>query len=299
MHHSTLYHLATDAAAQGAVTMLLETYRAHPEIVRMYQRPYDGRLIVRTDPRHLSNVAKRVLPTRCPVMLCHVEGREEQERDSPSWMNRPEAEACMEFVQRLLSAGAAFDDIIVLCPYAKQCEHLRHLLHGRFRKGHAPFVPPPNWDQRQPIVRVATVEVYQGREARFVLLSCVRSAHVREIEGVDRKFNIGFTSNPERANVALSRARDGLVVVGNFTTLATSAVWRGAVEDALAINAVWHHAEKRVMQPADFAKVMEAADPAAAAAAAATVTFGPSLSAVDAAAVADSGFDEAMIRRDE
>jgi hypothetical protein len=291
MTFSTLRRLACDPAAHAAVTMLLDTYRAHPSIVRMYQRPYKNMLRVRTDTAQLSNIAPRVLPTRSHVMLCHVEGQEAQENDSPSWMNQAEAHVCVDYVALLMQGGARPDDIVVLCPYAKQCNKLRGILHNSFMSGRlqAPF----GWDKR-PLVKVATVEMYQGREARFVLLSCVRSQHVHEIDGVDRRFNIGFTRNPERANVALSRAREGLIVVGNFATLATCDVWRGVLDDALSLppsregaapGVVWSHALRRLMTPHDFAALI----PRALAAAAAGVT----------PADADPGVDEGVpVRHD-
>jgi hypothetical protein len=68
-----------------------------------------------------------------------------------------------------------------------------------------------------PNFRISTVDASQGSESDVVVLSCVRC---------DPEKGIGFLSHPNRICVALSRAKERLVVVGNSKTLtAKSAVW--------------------------------------------------------------------------
>jgi hypothetical protein len=68
-----------------------------------------------------------------------------------------------------------------------------------------------------PLFRISTVDASQGSEADVVVLSCVRCNATK---------SIGFLKQPNRMCVALSRARERLVVVGSSKTIASgNAVW--------------------------------------------------------------------------
>lgn len=65
-------------------------------------------------------------------------------------------------------------------------------------------------------VEIASVDAFQGREKDFIILSCVRA---NEHQG------IGFLNDPRRLNVALTRARYGVIIVGNPKALSKQPLW--------------------------------------------------------------------------
>ena len=66
-------------------------------------------------------------------------------------------------------------------------------------------------------VKVGSVECFQGQERRVILLSTVRAEQDKVSE--DIRYNLGFVANPRRFNVALTRAKALLIVVGSPSVL--------------------------------------------------------------------------------
>ena len=70
-------------------------------------------------------------------------------------------------------------------------------------------------------IEVASVDAFQGREKDIILMSCVRS---NEHQG------IGFLNDYRRLNVAITRAKYGLVIVGNMEVLSRYKIWNEFLE---------------------------------------------------------------------
>lgn len=115
------------------------------------------------------------------------------------------------YVRRLVGekiGGKAIStkDIGIVTPFTLQNKHLQNSLR----------------QENLGDVRVGTVEVFQGQEKEVIIVSAVRSKTFVH----DDRQHIGFLSNPKRFNVALTRAKAILVVIGNPTALQTDRNWR-------------------------------------------------------------------------
>ena len=65
-----------------------------------------------------------------------------------------------------------------------------------------------------PQVQISTVDAFQGSEKDIIILSTVRSR------------SIGFTADPKRLNVAITRARGQLLILGNRLLLESNSLWK-------------------------------------------------------------------------
>jgi predicted DNA helicase len=117
---------------------------------------------------------------------------EERGADGESIANPEEAALVARLVRELLDAGVAPTAMAVITPYAAQVRRLRDLLDGI--EG----------------LEIGTVDGFQGREKEAVVVSLVRSNDQGEV---------GFLADVRRMNVAWTRARRKLLVVGDTATL--------------------------------------------------------------------------------
>jgi ATP-dependent RNA/DNA helicase IGHMBP2 len=139
---------------------------------------------------------------------------EEIEPDGESRLNRQEAALIVRKVHELFAAGIAPQQIAVIAPYAAQVRQLRAELD-------------------LPGLEVDSVDGFQGREKEAVLISLVRSNPTGEI---------GFLADIRRTNVALTRARRKLIVIGDSATLSSQPFYSRMVtyfEDHGAYHTVW------------------------------------------------------------
>ncbi len=112
-------------------------------------------------------------------------------KDSKSIVNHMEAEISVRLVNDYLNDGIEVDDIGIISPYADQVKII----------------------QEMTPVEVKTVDGFQGREKEIIIISTVRS---------NEHENIGFLKDLRRLNVAITRAKRKLIIVGNINTLKTN-----------------------------------------------------------------------------
>ncbi|KAH0303968.1 upf1 regulator of nonsense transcripts, partial [Aureobasidium melanogenum] len=141
-----------------------------------------------------------------PMMFWSNLGNEEISASGTSYLNRTEAQNVEKLVTRFFKAGVQPQDIGIITPYEGQRSYVVSSMQatGTFKK------------EYYKEIEVASVDAFQGREKDFIILSCVRS---NDHQG------IGFLSDPRRLNVALTRAKYGLVVLGNPKVLSKHPLW--------------------------------------------------------------------------
>ena len=151
-----------------------------------------------------------------PVAFLPVTGAEILSPDGASKENAEEAAWVVKILIDLLNPGdLAISDIGIVTPYAGQVRAIRDSI-------------PENLQS----VEVRTVDGYQGREKDVIIFSCVRS---------NEDGNVGFLSDSRRLNVAITRARRGLVVIGNPDTLRCDPNWDSWLEHIRSRNLeAWH-----------------------------------------------------------
>ena len=136
------------------------------------------------------------------------------EPDGESRLNPSEARLVARKVREILEAGVVAADVAVIAPYAAQVRRLREEL-------------------AVPGLEIDSVDGFQGREKEAVVLSLVRSNPEGEI---------GFLADVRRMNVALTRARRKLLVIGDSATLSCHPFYEslfGHYQAAGAYHSVW------------------------------------------------------------
>uniref|UniRef100_A0AAR2KHQ8 RNA helicase n=1 Tax=Pygocentrus nattereri TaxID=42514 RepID=A0AAR2KHQ8_PYGNA len=185
------------------VTKLVYNYRSHEVLLSLPSRLfYGGELCVRSPRAVVDSLCHwSRLPTKgFPLMFHGVRGTEMRECSNPSWFNPGEAVQvmlyCCQLAKRLYNPIPA-NDIGIIAPYKKQVEKIRVLLQ---KVGLAD-------------IKVGSVEEFQGQEFLVIILSTVRSNEA--LPSGDLQSALGFLSNPKRFNVAITRPKALLIVIGN------------------------------------------------------------------------------------
>ncbi len=210
----------------GLCAMLDLQYRMAPEIRELVSEFfYGGRL--RDAPEIAERAAERGAPAvgaaaaGAAVTVLDTSGLDPRvERVDGSRRNRTHAEAVADFVGAAASGG--IDDIAVVSPYRAQTRNLSDLVRRRLGRA-----APAN-------LEVSTIHRFQGREKRLVIIDTVDAPPGRSWF-LDERRNRDF---PRLLNVALSRARERLVIV------ATVAGLRRTLPPEALLNRLLAHVEQ-------------------------------------------------------
>ncbi|XP_073000501.1 uncharacterized protein [Typha latifolia] len=203
------------------VIMLTEQYRMHPEICRFPSLHfYENKLLngaqlaSKSAPFHENHLLG-------PYMFFDiVDGHECYGKNTgvQSLFNDSEADAVIEilkFLRKRYPSEFGYRKIGIITPYRSQLS----LLRSRFSSMFGPEVLSD--------IELNTVDGFQGREVDILFLSTVRAS-----ESSVRSSSIGFVADVRRMNVALTRAKFSLWIVGNARTLQTNPHWSALIQNA-------------------------------------------------------------------
>ena len=127
------------------------------------------------------------------------DNKERHLKDSKSIVNELEADIAIGIANDYLNDGVSEDSIGIISPYADQVKII----------------------QDNTPVEVKTVDGFQGREKEIIIISTVRS---------NDNGNIGFLKDLRRLNVAITRAKRKLIIIGNKNTLMSNQTYERLIE---------------------------------------------------------------------
>ncbi len=193
------------------VTLLRVQYRMNEQIMRFSSDYfYDGQVESAPQIRY-----RGILDYDNPMMWIDTAGtdcREEFVGESFGRINKTEAALTLDTLQQYLSKigkQRVLDeriDIGVISPYRAQVQYLRRLINKK------EFFKP----YRQ-LISVNTVDGFQGQERDIIVISLVRA---------NDDGQIGFLRDLRRMNVAITRARMKLIILGDSSTLTRHPFYR-------------------------------------------------------------------------
>lgn len=198
------------------VLMLKEQYRMHPEIRSFPSREFYNEEL-QDGPDVKIQTQRAWHEFRCFGPFCFFdihEGEESQPSGSGSRVNIDEVEFIVSMYLKLVTRYPELKSssrLAIISPYNYQVK----LLKDRFKQIFK--------EEAKEVVDIITVDGCQGREKDVVIFSCVRASKSK---------SIGFLSDFRRMNVAITRARSSVLVVGSASTLKNDEHWGNLVEAA-------------------------------------------------------------------
>jgi len=223
----SLFERLTAGGALGSL-LLTDQFRMHPAIVAFPNAHfYGGRL------RTAACVGTRPPPAwarepRLPPFAFFdvAAGREARggEEGGVSYRNAAEAEAAAHLYCQLAARLSADERrglarrVCFLTPYRGQVSELQRALEARLGRAEAGALRAAG--------SVATVDAFQGSERDVVIFCAVRTS------------GLGFVEDAQRCNVALTRARCSLWVLGCARALSASAMWNALLSHARATGSL-------------------------------------------------------------
>ena len=125
-------------------------------------------------------------------------------RVGKSIVNQMEANIVLQQISKLIESKVKQKDITLITPYQGEAQQIQKLVNNIYNE-----------------VEIKTIDAFQGGENEAIIISMVRA---------NNKRNIGFINDSRRLNVALSRSKRHLTIIGNIPTLRTNPLLKNLIE---------------------------------------------------------------------
>lgn len=215
-------HAASDLSPP--LCNLVKNYRSHIGLLMVPSASFYNDTLQPCAPRSIQDTPMLRWPMltskSIPLLIWHVDGTEDMVDEGSSWFNEEELDLAVRCVTNLIEDSPTFaskapvkaTDISIISPFREQVWKLRIKLRT-LGLGE---------------VNVGRESDMQGAENRVVIISTVRTSH--RFVADDRRRNRGLIFEPKRFNVAVTRSKELLIVIGNIPTLHLDPFWRSLVQ---------------------------------------------------------------------
>jgi superfamily I DNA and/or RNA helicase len=184
-------------------TMLKIQYRMHEDIMTFSSHHFYQDALIADESVRLAT-----LPSSLPIDFIDTAGcgfTEKQDPETLSRMNKEEASILIKEIEKLVEEITvdawleAHYTVGIITPYSAQVDYLHKLAEGS-----------DILNEIHQFISINTVDAFQGQERDIIAISFVRS---------NDKGDVGFLSDIRRTNVAMTRAKKKLIMIGDSATL--------------------------------------------------------------------------------
>lgn len=221
-------------------TNLIRNYRSHPAILAVPSALFYNDTLVpeATGTGGMEGWGGWKGRKGIPIKLCLNGGQDEWHEEGVSFYNLREIQIACNIAKDLVGSGLIEPyEIAIMAQFREQIKRLRKALRS------------PSYGLRD--VNVGPIEIYQGSEHKLVIICTTRSRE-RFLEA-DLERGLGVVFENRRACVALTRAKQGLIVIGNPWILGKDPTWRAWMGFAWRHDAV----EKDPYEEAEESRVQK------------------------------------------
>lgn len=200
-----------------AFANLIRNYRSHPAILAVPSALFYADTLEpeATDTDRLAGWSEW-RGRKWPVIFHNNSSDDDREMDGGGWFNIGEAHIACRYAASLVQSGLVKqNEVCIMTPFKAQVKYLRNIIRQE-KYGSL-------WD-----VDIGPTEAFQGLEKGVVILCTTRSK--QKYVNSDIEVDWGIIGLPNKMNVALTRAKFGLVVIGKEEILRRDVYWRAFLE---------------------------------------------------------------------